>query len=301
MFQNTLLSLLLLSSTFLLAQQEPDTSRFFEIANPHYLPGQGPAVMIDASHHNFHTLDGRYRAFGNVLEADGYRLFSLDTVFSAESLKEVGILVISNPLHPSNEDAWALPTPSAFTVEEIAAVRQWVAEGGSLFLIADHMPFAGAAHDLARAFGFEYLNCFALDGRHRSVEYFTRQAGTLRSNEITDGNASGEDVDSIVTFTGSAFLIPPTATPVIALDEHYTLLLPQEAWEFNDDTPFVSAAGYYQLACRTFGKGKVFVSGEAAMFSAQLAGPNRLPMGMNNPAAGQNVQLLLNMLHWLTN
>ena len=40
--------------------------------------------------------------------------------------------------------------------------------------------------------------------------------------------------------------------------------------------------------------------GEAAMFSAQLAGPNRGPMGMNDPAAAQNPQFMLNVLHWLT-
>jgi hypothetical protein len=36
------------------------------------------------------------------------------------------------------------------------------------------------------------------------------------------------------------------------------------------------------------------------MFSAQLAGPNKLPMGMNAPIARQNSQFLLNVMHWLT-
>jgi hypothetical protein len=36
------------------------------------------------------------------------------------------------------------------------------------------------------------------------------------------------------------------------------------------------------------------------MFSAQVQGPNRLPMGMNDPAAPQNPQFLLNVLHWLS-
>jgi hypothetical protein len=40
--------------------------------------------------------------------------------------------------------------------------------------------------------------------------------------------------------------------------------------------------------------------GEAAMFSAQRAGPNGLPMGMNHPLAARNKQLLLNAIHWLT-
>jgi hypothetical protein len=44
----------------------------------------------------------------------------------------------------------------------------------------------------------------------------------------------------------------------------------------------------------------VVVLGEAAMFTAQLAGANRSPMGMNHPAAPQNAQYALNVLHWLS-
>jgi hypothetical protein len=36
------------------------------------------------------------------------------------------------------------------------------------------------------------------------------------------------------------------------------------------------------------------------MFSAQVAGPQRNPMGMNHPSAPQNAQFLLNVMHWLS-
>jgi hypothetical protein len=36
------------------------------------------------------------------------------------------------------------------------------------------------------------------------------------------------------------------------------------------------------------------------MFTAQLAGIQRLRVGMNAPEASQNHQLLLNIMHWLT-
>ena len=48
------------------------------------------------------------------------------------------------------------------------------------------------------------------------------------------------------------------------------------------------------------GKGRVAIFGEAAMFSAQLAGPQKRPMGMNDPVAKQNPQFLLNIMHWLS-
>jgi hypothetical protein len=35
------------------------------------------------------------------------------------------------------------------------------------------------------------------------------------------------------------------------------------------------------------------------MFTAQLAGPNQIRMGMNNDAAPENYQLLMNIVHWL--
>jgi hypothetical protein len=37
------------------------------------------------------------------------------------------------------------------------------------------------------------------------------------------------------------------------------------------------------------------------MFSSQLAGPGKAPMGMNVPAAKRNYQFLLNVMHWLSN
>ena len=55
-----------------------------------------------------------------------------------------------------------------------------------------------------------------------------------------------------------------------------------------------------QGAVIPFGKGRVAAFGEAAMFSAQVSGPNRMPAGMNDPGAPQNAQFLLNVLHWLS-
>jgi hypothetical protein len=48
------------------------------------------------------------------------------------------------------------------------------------------------------------------------------------------------------------------------------------------------------------GEGRVAFFGEAAMFSAQLAGPEQHPAGMNAPGAEENFQFVLNVLHWLS-
>ncbi len=47
-------------------------------------------------------------------------------------------------------------------------------------------------------------------------------------------------------------------------------------------------------------RGRAAFFGEAAMFSAQVAGPNRVPMGMNARLAEQNPQFVLNVLRWLS-
>jgi hypothetical protein len=48
-----------------------------------------------------------------------------------------------------------------------------------------------------------------------------------------------------------------------------------------------------------YGKGRIVFFGEAAMFTSQLAGPNRIAVGMTSPYALENQKLLLNILHWL--
>jgi len=275
-----------------MGQQIADTAFTYTPLNPKYAPGKGSLVWIDEAHVNFHTLGGRYAPFGKVLQQDGYRVGTNTQTFDLERLQSCRILVISNALDSSNAGNWNLPNPSAFSADEIKAVNQWVKNGGRLLLIADHMPFAGAAEALGRSFGIEFLNCFANDNRRRRLERFFPENGGLLPHPISKG------IDTVVTFTGSAFRIPEGATPLLAL-KNYTLIMPDISWQFEENSPYLSSEGYYQGACLPYGKGRVVVMGEAAMFSAQLAGPNRNMVGMNAPEAGQNAQFLLNIMHWL--
>lgn len=275
------------------AQQIPDTSTFFVIEKMAYPDKDGPFIYVDAGHNNFHTLAGRYVAFGNVLAADGYRLADQPEEITSAVLKECAVYVIANPLHESNVGNWSNPCLSAFSEQEITALKNWVAEGGRLFLIADHMPFGGAAKDLGAAFDVEWLNCFAMDNRRRNADRFTHKQGTLGRVGVT------ENITTVVTFTGSAFKAPATSSVVVALDENFTLLSPTIAWQFEDSTPYEPGTDWQQLAYFPYGKGKVVVSGEAAMFSAQLAGAREQKVGMNSRLAKENVQLLRNLLEWL--
>ncbi len=294
-------SLFLLFISAISAQQVPDTNFTFKIESPAYVLGKGPKIMVDDYHWNFHTIEGRYKPFAKILSEDGYELGSYGDFFTKEGLEKCKILVVSNSLDSSNLQTWTLPTPSAFTKTEIEEIKKWVDGGGRLFLIADHMPFAGAAYELGKAFGFEYSNCFAKDNREGMPERFCREDGTLPGNRITDGRNEKEKIDTVIAFTGSAFKIPNGAEPILPLGDFYTLYTPKTAWEFKDDTPKGPGKGYYQGAYMKYGKGKIVIFGEAAMFSAQLAGapPDQRKTGFNSPRARQNIQLLLNIIHWL--
>lgn len=281
------------------AQQVGDDYYKPELKYKTYESGQGPIVFIDEGHQNFHTKEGRYKAFSNLLERDGYRVRSFTGPFTVNRLESGNIMVISNALNPINIGNWYLPTPSAFTKKEILFLKQWVEKGGSLFLIADHMPMAGAAEELARAFGFEMTNGFAMDTLNRGPSIFSLENKTLMKNEITMGNNSSEKVTEIASFTGQAFKSPPEAEPILVLDEKHANMLPDTAWVFDGNIKKYNAKGYHQGAYRTFGNGRVVVFGEAAMFTSQLAGENRVRFGMSHDLAKQNYQLLLNIIHWL--
>ena len=76
--------------------------------------------------------------------------------------------------------------------------------------------------------------------------------------------------------------------------------MPEVTWEFTEETPRVSVDGWYQGAALELGRGRAAFFGEAAMFTAQVSGPRRVPMGMNSPMAEQNARFVLNLLGWLS-
>lgn len=293
--------ILMACTTLVLAQQRDDENFKPTVPHPAYKKGEGPGVLIDEAHHNFHTVNGRYRPFAELMRQDGYQVRGLDKPFSATTLQGATILVIANSLNERNVNNWSLPTPSAFTKNEITNLHAWVEQGGSLFLIADHMPFAGAASDLARLFGVEFSNGMATPGNRElgKPDRFELKTG-LRESVITRGRAIDEEVTEVVTFTGSAFKPPPYATPILVFGPNSISQEPQRAWEFNAHSHTLSIEGWCQVASMNVGRGRVVISGEAAMFTAQVAGPNKIKMGMNSPYAKQNVQLLLNLMHWLS-
>lgn len=292
----TLCALLLLTCVPAVAQQMADPEFDTSVANPAYKK-DGPRVMFDEAHHNFHTTDGRYKPFVDLLTNDGYNVIRNRQSFSKTRLSGFKILVIANALGAEEDDDEGADQ-SAFNEDEIAAVHDWVKSGGALLLIADHAPFAGAAATLAKRFGVEMSMGYTFDPENSvagspSHLIFSRENKLLNTHPITEGRGENERIRLMRSFTGQALKGPEGSVAVLSLsDSAY------DSPGFNSGLS-VSAAGRAQAVALKFGKGRVVVHGEAAMLSAQISGPERRTMGMNTPG-NDNKQYALNLMHWLS-
>src|SRR6478672_2082240 len=154
-------ALVLSLSGVVVAQQMPDPEFDTSVENPAY-KREGPRVMFDEAHHNFHTTEGRYKPFVDLMMSDGYRVIRNRQSFSKQRLDSYKILVIANALG-AEEDDDAGADATAFNDDEITAVHNWVKDGSSLLLFADHAPFCGAASALANKFGVEMSTVYTFD------------------------------------------------------------------------------------------------------------------------------------------
>jgi hypothetical protein len=161
------------------------------------------------------------------------------------------------------------------------------------------MPFGGAAEDLAAAFGVVTTNGFANDPAGESEFQFRRGDRGLRAHAITDGHGPADRVDSVKVFTGQAFRSVLPVDTLLALPPGSFVTFPVVAWQFSELTPNMRADGMMMGAALAHGRGRVVVFGEAAMLTAQLAGPQRAKVGMNSPEAPDHARFVLNTLRWL--
>ncbi|MGH2568174.1 MAG: hypothetical protein ACRDGA_07535 [Bacteroidota bacterium] len=173
-------------------------------------------------------------------------------------------------------------------------------QGGSLLLIADHMPNPSAAAELAAAFGAKLNNGFTFDSRKRKDGgyVFRRSDGSLRNHPIVGGIDLHRTVDSVYTGIGSAFEAVDFE-PLLVFGNTFTSRLPEVPWEFTENTPTIPIQGWLQGGTRTIGAGRIALFGEAGFFTAQLVGAELTPMGMNEPYGKQNPQFILNLFSWL--
>jgi hypothetical protein len=287
--------LFLTCATF--AQQIADPNFDTKVAKPAYAKKKHPKVLFDEAHNNFHTASGRYKPFADLITSDGYAVTPNKQKFTPDALKGFNVLIISNALGAATMGAAEAANP-AFTDAECDAVRDWVKSGGALLLIADHAPMGSANEILGKRFNVEMSKMFTLDESNTPKEdnnpgfiIYTRGRG-LASHPVTDGRDASERVNRVIAFTGQSLKGAADSTAFMQLADTAMDVMP------GGGSP-VSAKGRAQGLAMKFGKGRVVVMGEAAMLTAQLAGPNKMPFGMNRPGTDDR-QLALNIMHWLS-
>jgi len=161
------------------AQQVIDSSFNYNVRNPAYSLNKGPIIYIDEYHNNDMSLNNKMFPLIEVLKKDGYRIKPLNDSISKLTLDKSKILIIIGALHKTNIGKWKLPTPSALSENEILELLNWIDEGGSLLLVADHMPFPGAISKLSYHLGVEWFNGFVIDSINWGMSTFTKRDSTL--------------------------------------------------------------------------------------------------------------------------
>lgn len=307
--------------------QMEDTTFVPRVAKPAFTRRQ-PIVMIDEAHRNQFTMKGGYRAFASLLAQDGLRVIPGTAAFSPQLLKTCQVLVVADAVGSAQLKSPSA-SASAFRIPECDAVRDWVKEGGSLLLIADHAPYGSAMDSLAVRFGVDFGKGYTVDTRRVDPEsgnigciFFARAKGLLGDHAITRGRDRTERINRVATFTGQSLTGPPGSTGLLvlgpsSLDLPFTMDARREAtpearrkadtMAVVNTVGAVTAVDRFQGLAFGFGKGRVVVLGEASMFGAQFVfgadarqrGKDRLRIGLNRPDLDDNQQFALNVLRWL--
>jgi len=299
------------------AQQSVDPDFDATVKTKTYGAKDRPRIVIDEAHNNQLTAEDLYKPLATLLTNDGYEVDAGKEKFQPQTLRAMRVLIIANA---RGEGATDDSSPPAFTDAECDIVREWVSGGGSLLLIADHVPFANAAVELSKRFGVSMGKGIAFDlASYESTPTFvafSADQSQLGDHPILKGLRSGERIKRVVAFAGQSLSVPGGATALLkfgptsleaenqrelesALADARAKGASTPAARIRHATP---AAGRAQAVALTVGTGRVVVVGEAGMFSALLlkqpSGAD-LKLGMNLPG-NDDKQFALNVLHWLS-
>ncbi len=263
-------------------------------------------VLIDAAHGNDVSNPSSGDTLRQFLQHWGYATRELEGAIESGSLDEVDVFMSYLPLklggpQSAFESSTVLP---AFTPDEAANVKSWVERGGSLFLVIDHAPFAGAAWPLTALFGIETSNGYVVD--KQAVPYvtsravaisaitFSRENGSLAEHVVTRGINGTERVELIGAYSGAAFRLPRRAVSVLTLGDNVVSLMPERpSDELAEHTPTESVAGWSMGGLLRVGEGRVAIFGEDGI-------PLKVALWTPPALVVDNIQLTKNVFGWLT-
>jgi hypothetical protein len=313
----TAASVLLVASTGItFGEQLTDPNFDAHVVHPAY-SGTHPKVVFDEAHFNVHTTAGTYKPFVTLLQNDGYEVSPNSQKFSRQALKSYDILVIANALGARDSESPQADRP-AFTENECDVVRDWVQNGGALLLITDHEPAGAAAENLGRRFKIEMSKgtTFRRSALARNDLgppawfLFSRDNNLLAEHPITRGRDASEHLSKVLDFTGQSLSVPPDATAFLKLGDDAFDIADGTLLEKLSPEKIMEAAkparGRAQAIALEAGKGRVVVTGEAAMLTAAVdrykdkEGKDQESRSGMAESRFDSKQLVLNILHWLS-
>lgn len=95
----------------------------------------GPVILLDAAHHNFHVTEGFIDPFAQLAASDGYRTIVGTSKFTPEFLRSFDIVMVITALPFEFTSKTEVTTEITFTDAEIEALHDWVFSGGSLLVL----------------------------------------------------------------------------------------------------------------------------------------------------------------------
>lgn len=230
---------------------------------------QQTQIVFDYDHANRHRIfDGNqgFLALYELLEAEGYPIELWEDASFEQWVSLVGCPppTCDPPIARAEIDVFveAMPQVVFANAFQLAWLEQWVSEGGVLFLITDHVPFAGRINTLAGMFGVEFRDTDPIVGDGAlhcppGVTLCLPGRISFRQAELPVFFAGG--VEFVTTYAGtSVFPTDPAVDwhPILRLGEGFTTQLSGEPRD-----------GEVTLAFVRHGQGAVLFASEAAMWS----------------------------------
>jgi hypothetical protein len=298
-----------------------------KLARPAYAEA-GPVVFVDQAHGNSHF----FKAFEKLISADGYRVVTSRDPLNYEMLSQARVLVIMNPAVFMSL-AWHQNPQPLFNDVEAAAVRDWVAAGGSLLFATGPKPEHSSEMLLSRlgvTVSAETLSDHELLpvplAAHSATLHlvFSREKQMVGAHTIIAGRTESERVDLISLTNAVPILKAPDDALVLLHCSEKAVLTPRD-WllrkqeleaqaalaksgatesqtltmqSLTTPVPKVPVAVAFKL-----GKGRVIVVGNSSMLSSVtrefvLEGkPTSVKIGLGD---GDNQKFTLNAMHWLS-
>ena len=200
----------------------------------------------ERSHPGFYT-------FGSIFKKFGARLASLDVAPTAQNLKGANVYIIVDPDHTRDN-----PIPNYVNDRDVAAIADWVKNGGSLLLMANDSNNCDLSHfnKLASAFGFTFTD---------------KSVNMVKNDEFPTGAVS-----------------PGTNNPVFKTAKNMYL---KEVSTITVKSPAKANAakdGDIIIATAKYGKGVVLAVGDPWLYNEYIDG-RKLPAEYDNYKAGEDL------------